>query len=310
MNYRPILTASMQAIILYLAGFLIPVLGQVIALFTPVPFILVYLRHGRAEGLSTLALSGAVITVLTGWQIAVIMLFSFGLMALGTAEAMRKRLKAEYVALAGGLLPIAIVGAVLAFYFFRVKTNPITVLETFLSKSMAESAKLYTSIGLAEMAALINSISAAFIHNLARLVPGILITMSVLQAVCCFGLVRMLLLRKQEAGIALDYPSLVEWHAPDSWVWGLIVCLALIAIPVEAFRLSGFNLAIMFSVVYTIQGIALVEHYMRKALIHPVLRSLLHSIILILPTIAFVVALGVVDIWADFRKVRQPGQNS
>ena len=298
----------MQAIVLYLAGFLIPVLGQIVVLFTPVPFILVFLRQGRIEGISSLALSSAIIAVLTGWQIAVILVFSFGLMAIGTAEAMRRRLKAEYVAVSGGLLPIVIVGAVLALYFSRVHTNPIDVIERYLNRSMAESAQLYARIGLQEMAAIIKSLSVSFIYYLARLVPGILITMSVLQAACCFGLVRMLLLRNQEAGIALHYPSLAEWHAPDSWVWGLIACLALIAIPGEAFRFSGLNLAVAFSVVYTVQGLSLVEHYLRKAGIHAAVRSILHTLLLILPTIAFIIALGVVDIWADFRKVRQQAQ--
>ena len=48
------------------------------------------------------------------------------------------------------------------------------------------------------------------------------------------------------------------------------------------------------------------EHYFRKAGIHTVVRGLLHAIILALPVVVCVMALGVVDIWADFRKVRGP----
>jgi len=57
--------------------------------------------------------------------------------------------------------------------------------------------------------------------------------------------------------------------------------------------------------VYTAQGAALVEFWLRKVKIGVVWRSFAHTIILTLPPlIAVVVALGVVDIWADFRKVR------
>jgi len=310
MNYRSILIALTQTMGLYLAGFLIPVLGQVVALFTPVPVATAYVRYGRREGVSALLASCAVIAVLAGWQLGAVLFFSFGLMALGLAEAMKRGLKAEYVALAGGMLPVLAAVLAVSYYFTHIGKNPVVVIENYLAKSMAESARLYTSIGLREMATMINSISPSFIHYLARLVPGIVVTTSVMQAACCFGVVRFLLLRKKEAGISLSYPSLAEWHSPDSWVWGLIACLTLLAIPQETLRLTGLNLAILCIAVYTTQGVAVVEHYFRKAKIHFAVRSILHTMILILPSVAFVIALGIVDVWADFRKLRGPVQQT
>ena len=57
---------------------------------------------------------------------------------------------------------------------------------------------------------------------------------------------------------------------------------------------------------YLAQGSAIVEHYLRKAGIKAFGRGLLLALILVMPSIVFVVALGIVDIWADFRKVRGP----
>jgi len=306
MNYRAILIAALEAVGLYVAGFLVPVLGQVVALFTPVPIIMSYVRDGRREGLSAIVIATGIIAVLAGWQVAAILLFSFGLMAIGIAEAMLRRLKAEYVALAGGLLPVVIMGISLAYYFININKNPVAVIESYLGKSLAESAKMYSDLGLKEMSVIITSVSSSFIHYLARLVPGIVITTFVFQAASCFGVVRALLIRKPDNDIALAWPSLAAWYAPDSWVWGLIVSLSLIAIPQETARFAGFNAAILLGVIYTAQGMAIVEHYFRKAGIHTVVRGLLHTAILILPVIVCVTALGVVDIWADFRKVRHP----
>ena len=125
-----------------------------------------------------------------------------------------------------------------------------------------------------------------------------------MQAACCFGIARALVIRKPGTGQALEQSSLAAWHAPDAWVWGLIAALALIVVPQEAAKLVGWNLAILFGVLYLAQGSAIMDHYLRKANIKAFGRGLILAIVLALPSLVFVIALGIVDIWADFRKVR------
>jgi len=305
MNYRSTILATAQTSGLVIAGFLVPVLGQALVLFTPVPLIVVYARNGRAEGLSALISSAAIIAVLLGWYIAAIFFLGFGLMAFGTAEGMLRRLRPEVIAIIGGLLPIAAAAIVLAYYLARTGKNPLTILEKHLRDSIAEAAKLYSGLGLTEMASAVTSVSDTIVHYLVRLVPGITVATSLIQAACCLGLARTIILRRPGAYPAPSQSSFAAWHAPDAWVWGLIVALALIMVPREAARLTGLNCAIVFAVVYLVQGVAIVEHVLRKSRIQAVARSLIHALILALPTIVFVIALGVVDIWADFRKVRR-----
>lgn len=303
MNYRSILIVAVQTIGLFVAGFVIPLLGQVIALFTPVPLILIYVRGSKQEGVSALIGASAVIALLGGWQAAAILFFTFGLMALGIGEGLRRGLKPEQTTLLGSFLPIAVMTLIVVFYIARTGKNPIVVAEEYLRGSVAEAAKLYTAMGLAEMAKTIDSVSDAFIHYLVRLIPSILIATSVVQAACCYGIARSIIRRGSGADSAAG-ASLVSWHAPDSWVWGLIAALALVVVPQEAAHITGWNLAILFGVVYLAQGAVIVEHYLRKAGITAVMRGLILALILALPSIVFVIALGVVDIWADFRKVR------
>ncbi|MCK9418434.1 MAG: YybS family protein [Nitrospirae bacterium] len=306
MNYRAILIATAQTLGLFVAGFVIPLLGQMLALFTPVPLILVYLRNGERAGFITLVASSLIMAVLGGWQAAAILFLSFGLMAIGTAEGMRRSLKPEQTSLLGGLLPIAVLAGIVVFYLVRVGKNPITEVEVYLREIITSSAKTYTTMGLTEMAAMVSSIPDNFIYYLSRLLPSITIATSVTQAACCFGIARAILLRKPGTEPLTAQPSLALWHAPDSWVWGLIAALALIVVPQETARLIGWNLAILFAVLYLVQGIAIVEHYLRKAGIRAFGRGLLLALILAMPSIVFVIALGIVDIWADFRKVRVP----
>ena len=310
MNYRAILIAIVQTLGLFVAGFVIPLLGQMLALFTPVPLILVYVRNGKREGLTTLVASSFIMSVLGGWQAAAILFLSFGLMAIGTSEGMRRNLKPEQTSLLGGLLPIAVLGAIVVFYLVRVGKNPITEVEVYLRGIIASSAQTYTTMGLTEMAAMVSSIPDRFIYYLVRLIPSITIATSVMQAACCFGVARAILVRKPGTEPLPAQPPLAAWHAPDSWVWGLIAALALIVVNQETARLIGWNIAILFAVIYLAQGAAVVEHYLRKTGLRIFVRGLILALILVMPSIVFVIALGIVDIWADFRKVRVPVQTT
>lgn len=303
MNIRAVLIAVIQTVGLFAAGLIIPILGQMLALFTPVPAMLVALRGGRREGLAVLAASTALSALLGGWQMSLIFFFSFGLMAAGAAEGMRRDMKPEQVALVGGLLPMAVIAVFLFLYFVRVGKSPVEYAEAFLHSSIAEAIKLYSNLGMKEMASLAESIPAAFIYYLVRLAPGIAVATSVSQAAACYGLSRIVLARGQRPR-PVPGPSFAAWHAPDSWVWGLILSLALIIIPHETVRLLGWNLVIVFGVAYLAQGAAIVEFYLLKARFRPFVRGLLIGLLLALPAIVFVIALGIVDIWADVRKVR------
>ncbi len=304
MNYRATFVATIQTVGLYAAGFIIPVIGQILALLTPVPLILLSLRRGRVEGLIALGTSAALIAILGGWQAAAILLCTFGLMAVVIAEGMRKQMKPEQISLLGGLFPIAVIGILAAFYFVRAGKSPIAAIEEYLRTSIAEAAAVYTKMGLKDMATMVTAVTDSFVHYLVRLIPAITIATSVIQAATCYGISRAVILKKEVSSPLAGQTALALWHAPDSWVWGLIVALAILVIPNELSRLIGWNLAILFAVVYLAQGTAIVEYYLKKVRIRPFMRGLILALVLAMPSIVFAIALGIVDIWADFRKVR------
>lgn len=309
MNYRAILIATAQTLGLFIAVFIHPI-GQLFTLFTPVPLILVSMRYGKQAGLVTLSASCLIMAALGGWQSAVILLLSFGLMAIGASEGMRRNLPPEQTALMGGLPPVAVLTVIAVLFVIRTGKNPITEVDIYLHESIAMAAKTYATMGLAEMAAMISSVPDSMVYYLARLLPGILIATSVSQAACCFGIARVIIMRKPSPDPAPAQPPFARWHAPDSWVWGLIAALAFIVMPQETARLTGWNIAIIFAVIYLAQGSAIVEHYLRKANIKPFGRGLVLALLLAMPSFVFVIALGIVDIWADFRKVRVPAEKA
>jgi uncharacterized protein YybS (DUF2232 family) len=163
--------------------------------------------------------------------------------------------------------------------------------------------KLYTTLGLTDIAQAAQSLAEPFVFYVVRLMPSLVIVTALTQAACCYGIARIILVRRHGPTSAPGVP-LALWHAPDVWVWGLIAALGLMAVPAAALKISGWNLTVVYATVYTIQGLAILEYGLKKLAIPAVARGFLIAFILAMPLFVFVTALGVVDVWADFRKVR------
>ncbi len=312
MPFRSILIAALQSAGLMIAGFLVPLLGQISFLIAPVPLILIMVREGRLPGMLAVGLATAIIAVLAGGQALFVVIFlSFGFMAMGLADGLRWRWKPEIAVIMGGILALMALVVVLAPFLQNAEKGPVAVTEEYLRTSITEAQQLYTQLGLTDVAQMMAQVTDTVVFYLVRLLPGIILAMTLLQAACCYGMARALILRKDPAATVLSEPTLATWHAPDSWVWGLIVTLGLVAsgLITSTKGLSfflGLNLALLYLIIYAVQGLSLVEFSLRKAKVGTIWRSLILTMIVALPVIVPVIALGVVDIWADFRKVRTP----
>jgi uncharacterized protein YybS (DUF2232 family) len=314
MPYRAVIIAGLQAGGLFIAGLLnVPFLSQIIILFVPVPLVAASLLHGRKAAAAAACIAAALIAVLGGSQVAALLLFlSLVLMALGLAEGMARRLRPEYAILLGGLLPLIPLALFLSPLLVKTGKNPFLLAEEYLRQNLAEVQQLYDRMGLAEVSQSVAAVSDTVVFYLVRLMPGLLLATSLLQAATCYGMSRVLVLRRSPASPLAAGPSLAAWHAPDTWVWGLIAALGLVAaLPRDSVAwFAGLNLGILYLLVYIAQGVAIVEFYQRKAKVPALWRSFLHAFLLALPTVVLIIAFGIVDIWGDFRKVRTPAPGS
>ncbi len=307
MSYRSVVIAAIQSAGLMITGFLIPLLGQMIAVFAPVPLMTLTVRSGRAAGLAALAIAATLIMLITGGQAVFLSFFlGLGLMAIGISEGMLRRLRPETAILLGALLPLAALTLVGVPLLLKTGKNPVALAEIYLRQSVSDARQIYTQAGLQQVADMVGEASERVIFYLVRLLPGIVLAVTLFQSACCYGMARSLLIRKGPAHDAAAGPSLAAWHAPDVWIWGLIAGLGCIAFPGRTIHFIGLNVAIVYLLVYAAQGVSIVESILRRARVPALWRSVLHALILALPLAVGVVALGVVDIWADFRKIRKP----
>jgi len=306
MNYRSIFIATVQMVGLFLSGIFIPLLPWLLA---PVPLILVYVRNSKMEGLTVLGFACLIVTLLGGWYVLFFFFTIFSLAAVCLAEGLLRQWKPEVSIGGGALLPVISVGSIAAYYFTHLGENPISVIERFILEQREEAVKLYSSHGFNEITTAISAIPDISFHYFALMLPCLLILTVATLAACSYAAAKTIILRNPGSGPRISSTPLALWYAPDAWIWGLISAFVCIMIPNETARfILGWNVAVLFVVIYFIQGAALVEYFLKLKLhMRPFARILIHIVILALPPlIAGTIIFGIIDVWADFRKLRKP----
>jgi len=128
-------------------------------------------------------------------------------------------------------------------------------------------------------------------------------------AVSVFGamlLLQVLLLSALAKGRYLvKGPTFSRWSVSEYLVWPLIAAGFAVAFGGGPTRLIGLNLLVVFLPIYFLQGLAVVTYFFQKKQVSPMLRALGYTLIALLnPMPMIVTAIGVFDMWADFRKPR------
>lgn len=100
-------------------------------------------------------------------------------------------------------------------------------------------------------------------------------------------------------------PAFSRWSVSELLVWPLIAAGFAVALGDGLIRIIGLNLLVVFLPVYFLQGLAVVSFFFQKKQVSPMLRALGYALIAVLnPMPLIVTAIGVFDMWADFRKPR------
>lgn len=109
--------------------------------------------------------------------------------------------------------------------------------------------------------------------------------------------------RIAEQPIGLPLGRLAEFRFNDQLVWGVVIGLAALVLPVPAtIREVGANLMLFFGGLFALRGLAVVRTWLRQAP-GPLLGFMALSLLFMLPVAAGgLLSLGLADTWLDFRR--------
>lgn len=305
-----IIAAALLTYILFVSFSIVPVIGGLLAVLSPIPLVISYHRAGKVPFLLAFAAAVTLISLTMDIPAALFFAVTIGPMAAITSEGLSRQVampKVVFWCITAVLLSLALlVGGIVV----NQGVNPVALLHQHVSSNLEDTIKVYRELKMNSddidlLAANIPLIADTFV----RLFPSIALISIAGAAFSSYFISSTLLVRLGLIQSTLrPFPL---WVIPDYVVWGVIAGGGLLLIPWTAAKSIGGNILIPLLSAYLVQGLSVVAFFFTKWQFHPLLRALGYFLIttqvfLLIP----VLSLGVFDTWADFRKLRKPAASA
>jgi uncharacterized protein YybS (DUF2232 family) len=184
-------------------------------------------------------------------------------------------------------------------------SNPYLDLRQGLDKGFEATFALYRDSGhfqagdLEEIKIFIDQLRV----QVTRLFPALLLTSIICTVWLNIVIGQRLLKRSDPSRTARE--DLKNWRLPELLVWPVILAGGLLLAPDEKLNTVGLNAGVVLLVLYLSQGLAVVSSMMQKWSLPLMIRAITYSLLFLqVYGIGFVAALGLADVWVDFRKPR------
>jgi len=312
-----VITEFIFAIAVTLALFValasLSVLAPVGVVVAPLPVLYFYSRMGRYRGLLYVALTLVfVFWLLTSLDVPVpaSYFFIFGSLGLVLSEVLRLDLSIEKTVLISAAALLALVMAALSWHGASDGGSLSFFVEDHVARTVRENIEFYAGTGApAAHVEMIRGKEAQMTALLLGIMPSLVVT-GCAATVWISLLAGAILFRKRNMWYP-DFGDLSRWKLPDGIVWGVLITFAVALIPWRAMLFVGMNGLIILLFLYMLQGFAVIAYFFKVKNVPLFIRIALYGIILIQHLLLLPVAmLGIIEVWADFRKLAVSSQGS
>jgi uncharacterized protein YybS (DUF2232 family) len=295
-----VIKGSVATVTLFLAFISLPIFGMLPGLFAPVPAAFYTLKSGRITGIAIVLATAALLAAVSDQVALLIYLVQTAVMSLAFPEfllRLKGGARSVVYSVAVNLLVIMIAAAVYGYFTGGELHAKVT---KSVEASIAQTSVFYQKIGVKgdELKAYQESMRQA--GALIVTIYPALVTVT-LGFVACLNLVAI---SRIAAWVRLPVylGDFRKYRNPEPLVWVLIVAGFCMLVPENLVYLAALNLLIVVSALYAVQGLAVVSHYFRRYAVPKFVRVLSCLILIFQPFLVLAVAaLGVFDLWGDFR---------
>ena len=302
--------ASVVAVGLFASGSFVPVLGIVMSLLCPLPFVVVGLRHGRTMVALALALATLILIVPLSVQQGLIFLLEFGAPALVLHEGLRRGARSDVLVV--GVAVVLVVGGVAVLSLATGRWDePVRAVEQHLDGLLADMEALTARMGLSDGPAAMDVPAHRLRAALLAAFPGLLFVGSLLTA-AGYAFTLQAMIRRWPMQFGEAKPAAFRWELPELLVWAFIVSGVCFLIGIPPLRVVGLNGLIVLLGLYFLQGLSIAAFLFRRFQLPRFLATLSVILLVFQPFFTLLVAgLGLFDVWFAFRRLslpRPPGQ--
>ena len=295
-----VVKGSVATVALFLAFVYLPLLGMIPGLFAPVPGVFFSLKSGRGVGIAIVMATTALLAVVSDPVTVLIYLLHVGVMSLALPEflvRLKGGARSVVYSVAINLVFIMIAAGVYGYYTGAELHTKVTKV---VAVSIAQTASLYEKAGIKgdELKALQDSM-----HQAGALIVTIypaLLTVTLGVVACLNLIVLSRIASRVRRPIYLG--DFRKYRNPEPLVWLLIAAGFCMLVQQDMVYLAALNVLIVVCALYAVQGLAVISHYFRKYAVPKFVRVISCLLLIFQPFMVLAVAaLGVFDLWGDFR---------
>jgi len=317
---RALVLGAGTAVVLFLSMAFLPVVGMFFGLFTPLPLFLFYFSRGRIYGLTMIGLAALAVVLilsLTGRISGIVFFFECCVLAVILAEGFRWPLPPEKLVglSAGVLLLLGLI--VLSLIGLAQGQPPWTYGKKIVEEQVHISLRMYQSVFESpveteypgretEAAAGKNAAVNQLVKVLTGIFPGLMVLGSLVIVWANFMGGRALLAKTGQ--LPPELADLKTWSAPEGLVWIVIAAGFALVIPSAWVRLPAVNALMVLGLIYFFQGLSVVAYWLNKKGAPAFFKILCYTLIALQQYLTLIVAaVGLFDIWLNFRKIDKSG---
>jgi len=281
---------------LYLTALSLPPMGTPFLLLVPFPGLLLAVRRGVIDSAAWLLFTAGATAALVGWAAVPGLVLPLGLPALVMTLALWRTWSLERTVLAG--LATWTVGVTcMALLEYGDVVAMVNSAREQIDKSFALALSTSESLGTAGTATVLTEADrSALVDALLGILPALVVLTG---AVMVIGNVVLL---RASTGVFQEV-NLRMWRTPDALIWALIAAGFGMYAPVPWAALTARNLFVVLLGCYFCQGLAIVAYYLDRFRLPRGIRIAGYVLIAVQHVVtAVVLALGVFDLWGNFRR--------
>lgn len=293
----------------FLAASLIPIIGTFFFILTPLPILYYYSKTGRAQGLTIFGISLSVVALIltiSGSSANIPFLLISGSLGVILSEIFRKNYSVEITIILPVMVLMILWFSFILFQSLAVGKQPWLMVEDYIGRNIQESIQFYAQLDIpVEQIDLAKDNIKQITHFFTNLFPA-LILVSASFTVWINVLAAREIFQKNRIWYP-DFGNLARWKAPESLIWILIANGVMLIIPVESARILGLNLLLICLFVYLLQGLSIIGFLFKAKNVNKLFRIPCYFLIFAQQyIILLIIAVGVIDLWVDFRKFIKP----
>jgi len=281
---------------LYVAGTSLAPLAAPVLLLVPLPGLILAVDTLVAPA-CWLLLTCAAVGFGLGSGAVVVWLLMFGVPATALALGLRHSWSFERTALTGMVAWLAgILGS--TYLVYGDFATSIKMVREQLNRGVDLALSTYSAVGMpdAQLAAL-QADRDLLVATLIEILPALIVLSGALLVLANLVLLRRWVRAAHDGDLRL-------WRTPDRLIWALIAAGFAMFLPVHPLALAARNVFLVLLGCYFCQGLAIVSYYLARFRLPYGVRVAGYLLIAVQHIVAGVVlALGVFDLWGDFRRL-------